>query len=149
MSTQEGTISARNTRRRMLTIREGARLQGFPDWFTFSGTHYDQTEQIGNSVSPLMSLALGREAIRALETDMPTRPRRPADDPPSLTDETPIDEITRQAATLLRDVGIDLRGMTAMHQKRTSWALLAVAHLRPGDHGPPPDHGLRTVPRSP
>ena len=64
---------------------------------------------------------------------MPSKPRRPADGPPSLVDESPIDVKTRQAATLLRDVGIDFRGMTAMHQRRTPWALLAVANLRPGD----------------
>lgn len=120
-------------RRRMLSVREGARLQGFPDWFDFAGNRYDQTEQIGNAVSPLMSLALGRAAVRALETRMPSKPRRAADRQLSLTDENPIDEKTRQAATLLRDVGVDLRSMTAMHQKRTPWALLAVAHLRPGD----------------
>lgn len=120
-------------RRRMLTVREGARLQGFPDWFEFSGTRYEQTEQIGNAVSPLMALALGRQALRALETTMPSKRSRPADGPASLIDESPIDIKTRQAATLLRDVGVDLRGMTAMHQRRTPWALLAVAHLRPGD----------------
>jgi DNA (cytosine-5)-methyltransferase 1 len=120
-------------RRRMLSVREGARLQGFPDWFEFSGTRYEQTEQIGNAVSPLMSLALGRQAMRALESKMPSKPRRPADEPPSLVNENPIETKTRQAATFLRDVGLDLRGMTAIHQRRTPWALLAVAHLRPGD----------------
>lgn len=120
-------------RRRMLTVREGARLQGFPDWFEFAGTRYEQTEQIGNAVSPLMALALGQSAMRALEASMPRQPRRPANDPPSLTEETPIERMTRQAQTLLRDVGVDLRGMTAMHQRRTPWALLAVAHLKPGD----------------
>jgi DNA (cytosine-5)-methyltransferase 1 len=120
-------------RRRMLTVREGARLQGFPDWFEFSGTRYDQTEQIGNAVSPLMALALGRQVLKTLENKMPSPPRRPADGLPSLVTESPVELKTRQAATLLRDVGVDLRSMTAMHQRRTPWALLAVAHLRPGD----------------
>ncbi len=121
-------------RRRMLTVREGARLQGFPDWFVFSGGQYDQTEQIGNAVSPLMSLAIGRQAMRALENNtMLKSPRRPNKILRSLMDEGPIDAMTRQAATLLRDVGMDLRSMTSIHQRRTPWALLAVAYLQPGD----------------
>ncbi len=120
-------------RRRMLTVREGARLQGFPDWFEFSGNRYEQTEQIGNAVSPLLSLALGRQAMRALENRMPARSRTPAPAQTSLIEEAPIEAMTRQAATLLKDVGVDLRSMTPMHQRRTPWALLAVAHLKPGD----------------
>jgi hypothetical protein len=120
-------------RRRMLTVREGARLQGFPDWFEFLGTRYEQTEQIGNSVSPLMSLALGRQVIRALETSMPAKRRRPADSPPSLVEEGPIEEKIRQALTLLSDVGINIRDMTPMRRTRAALALLAVAQLRPDD----------------
>lgn len=120
-------------RRRMLTVGEAARLQGFPDWFRFAGNRYEQTEQIGNAVSPLMALALGRQVLRALENRMPSKPTRPNDQPTSLVGESAIETMTRQAATLLRDVGVDLRSMTPMHQRRTPWALLAIAHLKPGD----------------
>ena len=54
-------------RRRMLHVREVARLQGFPDWFEFTGTPYEQTEQIGNAVPPLLSLALAKQARKFLE----------------------------------------------------------------------------------
>lgn len=40
---------------RVITPREGARLQGFPDWFTFSPSKWHSFRQIGNSVSPIVS----------------------------------------------------------------------------------------------
>lgn len=43
---------------RVITPREAARLQGFPDWFVFHDTKWHSFRQIGNSVSPLVSEAL-------------------------------------------------------------------------------------------
>lgn len=40
---------------RVITPREAARLQGFPDWFTFHSTKWHSFRQIGNSVSPLIA----------------------------------------------------------------------------------------------
>ena len=40
---------------RVITPREGARLQGFPDWFTFSPSKWHSFRQIGNSVSPIVA----------------------------------------------------------------------------------------------
>lgn len=40
------------SRPRVITPREAARLQGFPDWFQFHGTKWHSFRQIGNSVSP-------------------------------------------------------------------------------------------------
>ncbi|MGP5191544.1 DNA cytosine methyltransferase [Vreelandella alkaliphila] len=40
---------------RVITVREAARLQGFPDWFIFHPTIWHSFRMIGNSVSPLMS----------------------------------------------------------------------------------------------
>ena len=49
---------------RVITPREAARLQGFPDWFVFHRTKWHSFRQIGNSVSPLVSEAILR-VIRA------------------------------------------------------------------------------------
>lgn len=40
---------------RVITVREAARLQGFPDWFLFHPTIWHSFRMIGNSVSPIMS----------------------------------------------------------------------------------------------
>jgi len=43
---------------RVITPREAARLQGFPDWFQFSPTKWHSFRQIGNSVSPIVAEAV-------------------------------------------------------------------------------------------
>ncbi|ELX2275728.1 DNA cytosine methyltransferase [Yersinia enterocolitica] len=40
---------------RVITVREAARLQGFPDWFGFHHTKWHSFRMIGNSVSPLLA----------------------------------------------------------------------------------------------
>lgn len=40
---------------RVITPREAARLQGFPDWFVFHRTKWHSFRQIGNSVSPILA----------------------------------------------------------------------------------------------
>ena len=43
---------------RVITVREAARLQGFPDWFRFHPTVWHSFRMIGNSVSPIIARAL-------------------------------------------------------------------------------------------
>jgi DNA (cytosine-5)-methyltransferase 1 len=44
---------------RCITIRESARLQSFPDAFTFTGNMGDVFKQIGNAVPPLLAREIG------------------------------------------------------------------------------------------
>lgn len=45
-------------RPRVITPREAARLQGFPDWFLLHRTKWHSFRQIGNSVSPIVAEAI-------------------------------------------------------------------------------------------
>ncbi|MDD5323282.1 MAG: DNA cytosine methyltransferase [Methylococcales bacterium] len=53
-------------RPRVITPREAARLQGFPDWFLLHSTKWHSFRQIGNSVSPIVSEKLLRVIINKL-----------------------------------------------------------------------------------
>lgn len=59
---------------RCVTVREMARLHGFPDWFRFNETKWHGARQIGNAVPPPLAKAVAREVIRAigLEPEHPT-----------------------------------------------------------------------------
>lgn len=43
------------TKARVITPREAARLQGFPDWFLLHTTKWHSFRQLGNSVSPIVA----------------------------------------------------------------------------------------------
>jgi len=50
---------------RVLSIRENARIQGFPDSYHFTGSIYARYRQVGNAVSPKLAMALGRQILEA------------------------------------------------------------------------------------
>ena len=54
---------------RLLSVRECARSQGFPDSFKFYGSTLDKHSQIGNAVPPPMGRALGLEIMKAMASD--------------------------------------------------------------------------------
>ncbi|MBS0273265.1 MAG: DNA cytosine methyltransferase [Proteobacteria bacterium] len=51
---------------RCVTVREMARLHGFPDWFRFNVTKWHGARQIGNAVPPPMARAVATEVMRAI-----------------------------------------------------------------------------------
>lgn len=58
---------------RCVTVREMARLHGFPDWFRFNVTKWHGARQIGNAVPPPLSRAIAVQVTKALGIE-PSRP---------------------------------------------------------------------------
>ena len=65
-------------RARCITVREMARLHGFPDWFRFHVTKWHGARQVGNAVPPPLARAVAESVATALDA-RPTRPRRLVD----------------------------------------------------------------------
>ena len=60
---------------RCITVREMARLHGFPDWFRLHGTKWHGARQIGNAVPPPLARAIASKIIEAIgiEPSMPSK----------------------------------------------------------------------------
>lgn len=72
---------------RCISVREGARLHSFPDWFQFHRTIWHGFREIGNAVAPMLARSLGLKLIEAM----------------GLSDvEFPISNLERQDESLLR-----------------------------------------------
>jgi DNA (cytosine-5)-methyltransferase 1 len=67
---------------RNITLREGARLQTFPDSFKFSGTQEDVAAQIGNAVPPSLAEAILTHVAACLE--------QPSDSDDTLVGQLPL-----------------------------------------------------------
>ena len=63
---QKQTERCHPTETRPLTVREYARIQTFPDEWSFAGTTAEQYRQIGNAVPVNLAWALGRSVVRLL-----------------------------------------------------------------------------------
>jgi DNA (cytosine-5)-methyltransferase 1 len=62
-----------HAKNRCITVREMARLHGYPDWFRFNETKWHGARQIGNSVPPPLARAAASKVIEALGL-LPERP---------------------------------------------------------------------------
>lgn len=58
---------------RCITVREMARLHGFPDWFRFHETKWHGARQVGNAVPPPLAKAIAERVLAALGVK-PIRP---------------------------------------------------------------------------
>ena len=100
-------------RRRMLTAKEAARLQSFPDWFRFHGSARSRFEQVGNAVPPLLSLAI---AGKVRERIAPA-----SDDEALAVRDYPVPSSPSASATMRanrrRDTGPERRLRSALHRR--------------------------------
>ena len=65
---------------RVITVREGARIQGFPDGFLFSGPKSEQTLMVGNAVPPSLAKAVALAVSATLDERSPIAWNAPSSD---------------------------------------------------------------------
>ena len=63
---KDGYMYIHPTQNRTVSVREAARLQGFPDSFVFRGSRSAQFRQVGNAVPPLLALAVAKTVKRMI-----------------------------------------------------------------------------------
>lgn len=61
---------------RVITVREAARLDSFPDWFRFHPTKWHGFRQVGNALPPYLGQVVAAEVIHSLGVE-PIRPTDP------------------------------------------------------------------------
>lgn len=103
---------------RVITVREAARLHGYPDWFRFNTTNWHGHRQVGNSVPPPLAAAAGRALVAALGIDGVTRPDNivTLGDPAwlSFNGKQARAELLRQSGDWLQETGLKVPTQTAI-----------------------------------
>lgn len=64
---KDGYTHIHPTEPRVISVREAARLQSFPDGFHFKGSMNSMFRQIGNSVPPLLAFAVAKNIVMQLK----------------------------------------------------------------------------------
>jgi len=64
----ENMLAHANGRVRYFTVRESARLQTFPDWYSFSSSWTESMRQIGNAVPVTLARVIGTSVAQTLHT---------------------------------------------------------------------------------
>ncbi|MGE0420739.1 MAG: DNA cytosine methyltransferase [Reyranellaceae bacterium] len=107
---------------RCITVREMARLHGFPDWFRFHVTKWHGARQIGNAVAPPMARSIAAQVMKAVGL-RPTRPREALalGDPHLLAM-----NMAEAAAHFGVDVPITRRDRKSGAKKRKQWEIEAL-----------------------
>jgi DNA (cytosine-5)-methyltransferase 1 len=100
---------------RCITVREMARLHGFPDWFRFHRTKWHGARQIGNAVPP----PLARAVASSLITAMGISPRQIKDAVPLGHPALLSMDMSQAAFHLEIDVPIQKRDRKSGARKRT------------------------------
>lgn len=64
---------------RVISVREAARLHGFPDWFQFTIAKWHGFRQVGNSVCPPVARAFAADIAKSLANTCANAPTKPVE----------------------------------------------------------------------
>lgn len=127
-------------RRRRITVREAARLQGFPDWFEFYGNEESQYTQIGNAVPPIFAYKMGMAVKDYLQGkvgngmdryNLPELVTRKMKGKKSFQEKRPeVQQVIREALFIIVQLGIPVEGLSGRDKEKIAMALLAAGDVK-------------------
>ena len=133
-------IKLSDGRRRRITVREAARLQGFPDWFEFCGSEESQYTQIGNAVPPIFAYKMALAVVDYLEGrhqkgmdryNLPELITRKQKGKKSFQEkDLAVQTLIREALFIIDQLGIPLEGLTVRDKEKLAMALLAAGDVK-------------------